>query len=315
LEDAKARGETLSEDYLRDLVLNFLIAGRDTTAQALSWTIYCLAQHPDAEAAVRAEIIDVCGVRGPAYDDINRLPYLNAVLSEALRLYPSVPVDFKMALNDDTWPDGTFVPKGSGIVYDIYSMGRDTSIWGEDADAFRPERWLEMDNPMGTYEYPVFNAGPRECLGRRLAMIEMKTCLAMVLPQVSFALAIPHDQIRTDNQLTIGMSTGLPCLVTQAKAARDRVSSNASTGLQSECDTVLSETTAMSSDAEIVGDCLSEAESHRSSCCESAVSSDRSSTRGRRKKRKSGWSRQRRSRFWQSIRERTPERWPDVTCA
>merc|ERR1712113_989138 len=106
LEDAVKRGVDLSDTYLRDLVLNFLIAGRDTTAQALSWTIFCLAQHPDVASKARQEIIDVCGIRGPEYEDLNRLPYVHAVLSEALRLYPSVPTDSKVAASDDTLPDG-----------------------------------------------------------------------------------------------------------------------------------------------------------------------------------------------------------------
>jgi len=221
LEDAKKRGEDLSDEYLRDLVLNFLIAGRDTTAQALSWAIYCLCMNPECEAKARREIRDVCGVRGPAYDDMSRLPYVQAVLSEALRLFPSVPADAKYTLSDDILPDGTVVPRGTTVIYNLYGMGRDQAIWGEDADIFRPERWLEMELPPSNYAYPVFNAGPRECLGRRLAIVEMKTCLAMILPELSFRLAIPADQVMPDAQLTIGMSRGLPCTVNRASEARD----------------------------------------------------------------------------------------------
>ncbi|CAE8643414.1 unnamed protein product, partial [Polarella glacialis] len=136
LEDAKQRGEDLSEDFLRDLVLNFLIAGRDTTAQALSWTIFCLCKDPRVAAKARAEVAEVCGGREPAYEEINRLPYVQAVLHEALRLYPSVPLDFKVAADDDVWPDGTHVRRGNVIVYHIYAMGRDPAIWGEDAGEF-----------------------------------------------------------------------------------------------------------------------------------------------------------------------------------
>merc|ERR1719401_67821 len=102
---------------------------------------------------------------------MNRLPYLQAVCNEVLRLYPSVPTEVKMAADDDTWPDGTFVPAGCNIVYNIFSMGRDKQIWGDDAETFRPERWIEMQEPAGPYAYPVFNAGPRECLGKRLAQV------------------------------------------------------------------------------------------------------------------------------------------------
>jgi cytochrome P450 len=308
LDDAKKRGETLSEDHLRDLVLNFLIAGRDTTAQALSWTFYCLSGNPEAEAAARREVVDVCGVRGPTYDDLHRLPYLHAIVSEVLRLYPSVPLDTKRCLADDTLPDGTFVPRGTTVDYNIYSMGRDCSIWGEDALIFRPERWLEMKQPPSNYEYPVFNAGPRECLGRRLAMIEMKTCLAMLLPHVSFRLAVPRDQITPDLQLTIGMYPGLPCFVEKA-ASKERLCSNASTTLRSECETAASEITGASSEAEKTAGEESEVDSQAGSTSGASTNSRRSS-RQRSQKRKSGGSRQRRNRFWQNVREATPERWP-----
>ena len=221
LQDAQKRGEDLSDDYLRDLVLNFLIAGRDTTAQALSWAIYLLCMNPECEAKARREIRDVCGVRGPAYDDMNHLRYVQAVLSEALRLFPSVPLDAKYTLSDDILPDGTVVPQGTTVFYNLYAMGRDHAIWGKDAEVFRPERWLEMESPPSNYAYPVFNAGPRECLGRRLAIVEMKTCLAMILPELSFRLAIPADQVMPDAQLTIGMSRGLPCTVDRAPEALD----------------------------------------------------------------------------------------------
>jgi len=213
LADARKRGQDVSEDYLRDLVLNFLIAGRDTTAQALSWTIFCLATHPAAEEKARQEVIDVRGESGLSYEDLNSLPYLQAVLSEALRLYPSVPVDIKSALEDDTWPDGSKIPAQTSVMYNIYAMGHDPQLWGEDAEAFRPERWLEMAETPDNYHYPVFNGGPRECLGRRLAMVEMKTCLAVLLPELSLKLAVPADQVQHDSQLTLGMGRGLPCYV------------------------------------------------------------------------------------------------------
>jgi len=80
LADAEKRGQNISEDYLRDLVLNFLIAGRDTTAQALSWTLFCLCTHPAAEVKAREEVLQVCGVHGPSYEDLNQLSYIQAVL-------------------------------------------------------------------------------------------------------------------------------------------------------------------------------------------------------------------------------------------
>jgi len=117
------------------------------------------------------------------------------------------------------------------VLYNMYAMGRDCTIWGDDAASFRPERWLEMDSVPDNYTFPVFNAGPRECLGRRLAMVEMKTCLAMLLPEISFELAIPASEITPDTQLTLGMARGLPCYVQSVREAGDKTfASNASTG-------------------------------------------------------------------------------------
>jgi fatty acid omega-hydroxylase len=336
IEDARKRGESLSEDYLRDLVMNFLFAGRDPTAQALSWTIYCLCLHPEVEDKARQEIVDVCGVRGPAYEDLPRLTYLQAVISEVLRLYPSIPIDIKTAVSDDTWPDGTFIPAGSTVAYDIYSMGRDEAIWGENAEVFRPERWLEMKRIPGNSTYPVFNAGPRECPGRRMAEIEMKTCLAMLLPQVSFRLAVPASEISTNSQITIGMGNGLPCVVVST-AKRSRLGSNTSTTARSESEVAASELTHASSEfdpseEEILTACQSESSAHSETeptpgalgeddddgrisagsdnLVTPVVQEFRRRHRTRTKKQKSGWTRQRQSRFWDKVRESTPERWP-----
>jgi len=234
LEDARKKGQTLSEDFLRDLVLNFLIAGRDTTAQALSWTFYCLATHPEVEAKARQEVCERCGAEEPSYEDIKHMPFLNAILSEALRLYPSVPIDVKLTEADDVWPDGSRVAAQTLVGYNMYAMGRDPAIWGEDAGSFRPERWMEMKEVPSNYHYAVFNAGPRECLGKRLAMIEMKTCLAMILPSVSLKLAVPAEDIKQEAQLTIGMSSGLPCFV-ECAAKREAAHSDATVASTAAC--------------------------------------------------------------------------------
>merc|ERR1719253_1624581 len=145
-------------------------------------------------------------------------------------------------------------------------------------------------------------------------MIEMKTLLAMLLPQVSFQLAVPSEEITTDCQLTIGMGRGLPCFVKRC-SARDRVCSNLSSSSLRERASEGSEvapgdtTGASASEAE-----YDESASQFGSCSESGYEStsgqSTTSSRQRAKKRKSGWSRQRRSRFWQSVRASTPERWP-----
>jgi len=88
------------------------------------------------------------------------MPFLEACIMETLRLYPSVPLDSKNALEDDTLPDGTFVPAGVECAYSPYCFGRSVDIWGADAGEFKPERWLGTPTP-SQYKYLTFNAGPR----------------------------------------------------------------------------------------------------------------------------------------------------------
>ncbi|RKO85708.1 cytochrome P450, partial [Blyttiomyces helicus] len=143
--------------------------GRDTTAQALSWTFYMLAKNPAVEEKLVEEVMQTLGdALAPTYDQIKTMRYANAVFHETLRLYPSVPKESKQALADDVLPDGTLVDAGMVVVWIPYAMGRSRAIWGAHAHEYKPERWLgEKDLQPSSYEYPVFNAGPRICLGRR----------------------------------------------------------------------------------------------------------------------------------------------------
>eukprot|EP00929_Paragymnodinium_shiwhaense_P000804 TRINITY_DN101006_c0_g1_i1.p1 TRINITY_DN101006_c0_g1~~TRINITY_DN101006_c0_g1_i1.p1 ORF type:complete len:508 (+),score=87.85 TRINITY_DN101006_c0_g1_i1:140-1663(+) len=217
MKDAAKNNEKIDDAFMRDMVLNFLIAGRDTTAQATTWCFFLIAQHPEVEEKILAEAKEQCGDRDPTYEDVKRMKYVQAVINEGLRLFPSVPLNDKLVLHDDTLPDGTFVPRGSIVRYNSYSMGRNTDVWGPDAAEFKPHRWLEMEEVPSSYAWPAFHGGPRECLGKRLAQLEMKACLVRILRAVKIQLAVPPSEIRYDTQLTIGMSTDLPCFV-QARA-------------------------------------------------------------------------------------------------
>jgi len=135
------------------------------------------------------------------------------VINEGLRLYPSVPLNDKLVKHDDTLPDGTFLPKGTVVRYNSYGMGRNEDIWGADAADFRPQRWLEMEEVPSSYAWPAFHGGPRECLGKRLAQLEMKAILVRIIRAVKLQLAVPPSEIRYDAQLTIGCATDLPCTV------------------------------------------------------------------------------------------------------
>ncbi|KAJ3368296.1 Protein kinase alk2 [Allomyces arbusculus] len=199
-----------SDQELRDMIINFIIAGRDTTAQALSWTIFELTQHPCVVTAMRTEIARVLPTlttdeNDIGYDALTRdLVYARAVFSEALRLHPSVPEELKFAVQNDVLPDGTPVRAGEGVQWSPYTMGRLTELWGHDALEFKPERWIGEDvQQPGPYKYPVFNAGPRTCLGQQMAYLEGVACLVKLVAKFDF-------EVVDSNEVTFGMALTLP---------------------------------------------------------------------------------------------------------
>ncbi|KAI8376493.1 cytochrome P450 [Radiomyces spectabilis] len=213
-------GEPLNDQELRDTIINILIAGRDTTAQALSWTFYNLMLHPRIESKLLEEInthiVDGIESDAPAlYEVIKKMPYAHAVFYEVLRLHPPVPTNQKYALDDDVWPDGTIIRKGDYVLWSTYSAGRSEAIWGSDAKLFKPERWLTEDGTLqkrSQGEWPVFHVGPRVCLGQNLATLEALVAIVLLLKKYKFSL-IPGQKITYDASLTLPMKYGLKASV------------------------------------------------------------------------------------------------------
>uniref|UniRef100_A0ACD5YW16 Uncharacterized protein n=1 Tax=Avena sativa TaxID=4498 RepID=A0ACD5YW16_AVESA len=194
-----------SDEFLRDFCISFILAGRDTSSVALVWFFWLLAGHPDVEARV---LDDVRAARG----DVKKMDYLHAALTESMRLYPPVPIDFKEALEDDVLPDGTAIRARQRVIYNTYAIGRDPSAWGHDCLEFRPERWMKGGGFAGgaesPFKYVVFNAGPRLCIGKRFAYTQMKTLVAAVLE--TFAVeVVPGQVVKPKLNTTLYMKNGL----------------------------------------------------------------------------------------------------------
>ena len=171
---------TVDRDALRGQIISLLVAGRDSTACLMTWTFFLLVRHPTVLEKLRTEINRSCS--DPASltrADLRKMSYLQNVLNETLRLYPSVPINTRTAARTTVLPTGggpdrtapVLVPKGSTVAYSVYAMHRRPDLYGLDAELFRPERWDE-DMPMrhdktnATWGYLPFNGGPRICLGR-----------------------------------------------------------------------------------------------------------------------------------------------------
>ena len=182
---------TINDDkYLRDIVISFLLAGRDTVASGLTSFFWLLSQHPEVESAIRDELERVMGPSDQqfaSFDQMREMHYLHAALYESLRLFPPVQFDSKFAEEDDILPDFTFVRKGTRVTYHPYAMGRMDRVWGSDCLEYKPERWLKNGKyiPENQYKYPVFQAGLRVCIGKEMALVQMKCVVLAIIDRKS----------------------------------------------------------------------------------------------------------------------------------
>nr|CAD1817273.1 unnamed protein product [Ananas comosus var. bracteatus] len=209
--------EDHSEELLRDNVINFLVAGRETTSSALTWFFWIVSTRPDVEKKIVEEIRTVREMNSNSsemfsFDELREMHYLHAAISETMRLYPPVPIDRQSCTKDDTLPDGTFVGKGWFVTYNAYAMGRSKDIWGENCEEYKPERWLEngVFRPENPFRYPVFHAGPRMCLGKEMAYIQMKSIAACMLERFQLGVVGKKSTPEHEFSLSLKMKGGLP---------------------------------------------------------------------------------------------------------
>lgn len=192
---------TRDPKVLRDQLLNILVAGRDTTAGLLSFVFYEISRNPQIWNKLKEEIHENFGsgddsrLEEITFESLKKCEYLKAVINEALRLYPSVPQNFRIATKDTSLPKGggpdgqspIFIPKGETVGYSVYATHRMVEYYGKDAKEFRPERWFEPNCKKLGWAYVPFNGGPRICLGQQFALTEASyviTRLIQLFPNI-----------------------------------------------------------------------------------------------------------------------------------
>ncbi|KAH7107826.1 cytochrome P450 monooxygenase pc-3 [Auriculariales sp. MPI-PUGE-AT-0066] len=198
-------------DEIRAEVLNLLLATRDTMAAVLTYTTYCLANHPHVERKLREEIERVMGDgdRVPGPEDLKKMRYLRAVINEVLRLFPPVPLNIRRSVNDSTLPSSLsghplYLPGNTSITYCSLLLQRREDVWGPNALMFDPERWLSpegddeaMRNKVhiaNPFAFLPFNAGPRICLGQQFAYAETSFMLVRMMQKVASLELAPDAQ-------------------------------------------------------------------------------------------------------------------------
>lgn len=178
-----------SDDLIRDQLLTMLIAGHDTSTALLAWVLALIGMHPEAMAAMRAEVDEVLTSHDlpPTVEEINRLAFTDQVIKETLRLYPPIHVGNRRAAVDVN-VQGYDVPAGTRVMYSIYLSHRDKNHW-EDPDQFCPARFdRQQDSDRPPFTYVPFGGGPRNCIGAAFAQVESKVVLARLLQTFDFEL-------------------------------------------------------------------------------------------------------------------------------
>jgi cytochrome P450 len=206
-------GSRMTDRQVRDEVMTLFMAGHETTAAALSWTWYLLAQHPDVDARLADELRAVLGQRPPTAADLPRLRYTELVVTESMRLYP--PAYAMGRLNTvPTEVRGQPLEPGTVVILPTYVVQRDPR-WFEEPEAFRPERWDDervKRNPR--YAYFPFGGGPRQCIGNGFAMME--ACLIVAAIAQRFRLALePGQRITPTPYVTLRPEPGIRMLLSR----------------------------------------------------------------------------------------------------
>jgi cytochrome P450 len=206
-------GEGMTDEQLRDEVMTMFLAGHETTANALSWTLMLLSRHPDVAARLERELDEVLEGRPPSLADLPRLVYTAQVLKESMRLFPPVWMMGRRVEADDEL-GGYLVPKGSYVFVSQYVTHRHPAFWdnpeGFDPDRFAPERVAE-DKERGRprYAYFPFSGGPRQCIGNHMAEMEAQLLLATVLQRFRLSL-VPGYRVELDPSVTLRPKHGVP---------------------------------------------------------------------------------------------------------
>jgi cytochrome P450 len=203
-------GESMSDEQLRDEVMTIFVAGHETTATALSWTFYLLSKHPEVERRLRTDVSTVLAGRLPELEDLQRLPVLDQVIKESMRLYPPVWILGRSALAPDE-VGGVALPRGCIVIMSPYLTHRLPELW-DNPEGFDPSRFV----PEGTRERPrfayyPFGGGARQCIGDSFAMMEAQLILATVLRRVHLSLA-PWQRVEPEPLITLRPRYGMAML-------------------------------------------------------------------------------------------------------
>ncbi|XP_065885838.1 cytochrome P450 4F6-like [Dysidea avara] len=187
-------GEGLTDTEIREETITFMTAGHDTNASALGWILYCLAMYKEHQELCREEVREVLAGRDTddiIWEDLSKFTYVTMCIKETMRLYPIAPYVAKLS-SEDIIANGQRIPKGTWLGVGIHAMQRDPAVWN-DPERFDPLRFnTENSKKMDPFAFLAFSAGPRNCIGQRFAMQEMKVTVAHIVNRFLLEVDTTH---------------------------------------------------------------------------------------------------------------------------
>ncbi|MFT3839972.1 MAG: cytochrome P450 [Myxococcaceae bacterium] len=209
-------GESMSDDQLRDEVMTLMLAGHETTANALSWTFWLLGQHPDVEKKIRAELKTVLNGRTPEARDFPALKQCTWAIKEGMRLYPPVWSLGRKVVQDETVKGYRF-EKDALVFFSPYVLHRLPQFW-TDPEAFMPERWADESVKRPKCAYIPFSSGPRKCIGDGFALMEAVLLLATIVQRTHIEL-VPGQKVVPEPLITLRPKYGVQVVARPAPEA------------------------------------------------------------------------------------------------
>ena len=183
-------GQGMDEDEIAEEVLGIIVGGQETSATALVWTLYELSLNPEIEEKLLDQIMNVTSGEQINFSRIGELKYLKMVIQESMRLHPPFWFENRNAMHDVKL-GGVRIKKGSMIAISRYALHRNTDYW-DDPETFNPDRFDEEssnnNNASSSFAYQPFSSGPRVCIGRHFAMMEMMIILCSILQKYKLSL-------------------------------------------------------------------------------------------------------------------------------
>ncbi|KAL4741810.1 cytochrome P450 [Aspergillus similis] len=227
----KTHPDMVNDVQIVNWLMLSILAGGDTSSATMRATVYYLAKNADAYKKLVAELTAANLTMPAQWKDIRELPYLDAVIRESMRINPGIAMNFERVAPEGgyTLPDGRYIPAGTKVGISPAVTNRDYAIFGEDSDFFRPDRWLKRDGESdeeyqerhermhGTCDF-VFGAGARVCMGRYLAMLEMKKMIATLYSTFDLHLVNPEHEWTYRNAWFV-YQENMPMIITRRKVS------------------------------------------------------------------------------------------------